>query len=229
MYFEDALKREFYLEMSAHERWSSRQLQERIDTMMYERTAISKKPKKTIQLELKNLKQNKAASPDVFFKDPYLLHFLELADTFSEKDLEQSILNQMQKFITELGSDFAFMARQKRIVIDNEDHYIDLLFYHRGLRRLVVIDLKLTPFKAAYKGQMELYLRWLEKYEMKQGEELPVGLILCADKATEHIELLMLDEKRIKVAQYLTALPSKKILQQKLHKAIAVAKQFKQQ
>ena len=162
----------------------------------------------------------------MFFKDPYLLHFLELADTFSEKDLEQSILNQMQKFITELGSDFAFMARQKRIVIDNEDHYIDLLFYHRGLRRLVVIDLKLTPFKAAYKGQMELYLRWLEKYEMKQGEELPVGLILCADKATEHIELLMLDEKRIKVAQYLTALPSKKILQQKLHKAIEQAKRI---
>jgi predicted nuclease of restriction endonuclease-like (RecB) superfamily len=210
--------------MAAHERWSSRQLKERIDSMLYERTALSKKPAKLIEKELQVLKNEGPVTDTLVFKDPYFLDFLGLQDVYSEKDLESAIIIELQKFIIELGSDFAFMARQKRITIDEEDYYIDLLFYHRGLKRLVVIDLKLGRFKAAYKGQMELYLRWLEKYEMRQSEELPIGLILCADKSDEHVELLMLNEKRIKVARYLTALPSKEILLEKLHQAIEIAR-----
>ena len=122
-----------------------------------------------------------------------------------------------------MGSDFAFLARQKRIVIDNEDHYLDLLFFHRGMRRLLVIDLKLGKFQARDKGQMELYLRWLEKYEMRAGEETPIGLILCAEKSEEKIELLQLDNGNIRVAEYLTSLPPREILEQKLHKAIELA------
>lgn len=225
MYLDDELKRDYYIEMAAHERWSSRQLKERIDSMMYERTALSKKPAELIKKELELLKSEGPATEELVFKDPYILDFLGLQDAYSEKDLESSIIIELQKFIAELGSDFAFVARQKRIIVDNEDYYIDLLFYHRRLRRLVVIDLKLGKFKAAYKGQMELYLRWLEKYEKREGEAEPLGLILCADKSAEHIELLMLEEKHIKVAQYLTALPSKEILKERLHQAVAIARQ----
>ncbi len=195
MYMDDELKRRFYMEMTAHERWSSRQLKERIDPMLYERTALSKKPAKLIEKELQVLKDAGPVTDVLVFKDPYFLDFLGLQDVYSEKDLESAIIIELQKFIIELGSDFAFIARQKRITIDQEDYNIDLLFYHRGLKRLVAIDLKLGKFKAAYKGQMELYLRWLEKYEMRESEELPLGLILCADKSDEHVELLMLNEK----------------------------------
>jgi len=160
---EDELKREFYIQICKHERWSVRTLQGRISSMLYERTAISKKPEQTIINDLKQLEAENKITPDLTFKDPYFLDFLGLHDTYSEKDLESAILLHLQNFITELGTDFAFLARQKRIIIDNEDYYIDLLFYHRGLKSLIAIDLKLDRFKAAYKGQMELYLRWLEK------------------------------------------------------------------
>lgn len=110
------------------------------------------------------------------------------------------------------------------MIIDGEDYSLDLLFYHRGLNRLVAIELKLGKFKHSYKSQMELYLRWLEKYEMRQHEELPIGLILCADNKTEMMELLMIDEKRIKVANYLTGMPEAKIIKQKVQKAISNAK-----
>jgi hypothetical protein len=134
-------------------------------------------------------------------------------------------LVNLQHFITELGTDFAFLARQKRITIDNEDFYIDLLFYHRTLKSLVAIDLKLGKFKAAYKGQMELYLRWLEQHEMKKDENKPVGLILCSEKSPQQIKYLLLDNnKQIKVAEYLTKLPTKKLLKEKLQKAISIAK-----
>lgn len=153
------------------ERWSVRQLRERISSMLYERTAISKKPEETIKQDLKLIKDEQKLSPDLVFRDPYFLDFLGLKDTYSEKDLESAIISELQRFIIEMGSDFAFMARQKRITIDNEDYRIDLLFYHRTLKCLVVIDLKLDKFKASYKGQMELYLRWLEKYESVEGRE----------------------------------------------------------
>lgn len=224
IYIENSIKREFYIQMTVHERWSVRTLQERIDSMLFERTAISKKPEQTIVNELKTLETEKKISPDLAFRDPYFLDFLGLHDSYSEKDLESSILAQLQYFITEMGSEFAFLARQKRIVIDNEDFYIDLLFYHRGLRRLVAIDLKLGKFKANYKGQMELYLRWLEKNEQKEGENKPIGLILCSEKSPEQINYLMLDnDEHIKVAEYLTQLPEKKLLLEKLEKAIAIA------
>lgn len=224
IYIENPIKREFYIQMTVHERWSVRTLQERIDSMLFERTAISKKPEQTIVNELKTLETEKKISPDLAFRDPYFLDFLGLHDSYSEKDLESSILAQLQYFITEMGSEFGFLARQKRIIIDNEDFYIDLLFYHRGLKSLVAIDLKLGKFKANYKGQMELYLRWLEKNEQKEGENKPIGLILCSEKSPEQINYLMLDnDAQIKVAEYLTLLPDKKILLEKLEKAIAIA------
>lgn len=224
IYLEDDLKRTFYIEMCKLENWSTRTLQERIQSMLYERTAISKKPEQTIKNDLELLRNEQKLSPDLVFRDPYFLDFLGLRDTYSEKELESSILAELQKFIIELGSDFAFLARQKRIIIDNRDYYIDLLFYHRRLKCLVVIDLKLGEFDAAFKGQMELYLRYLEKYEAIDGENQPIGLILCSGKNHEHIELMQLDKSNIKVADYLTELPPQKLLKEKLQKAIEIAK-----
>ena len=224
IYVKNALKRDFYIEMVKLEKWSSRLLRERMNSMLYERTAISKKPDKTIDNDLKLLKNKEHMSPDLVFRDPYFLDFLGLSDTYAEKDLESAILAEMQRFIIELGNDFAFMACQKRIIIDNRDYYIDLLFYHRRLKSLVVIEPKLGEFEAAYKGQMELYLRYLEKYEKVEGENSPVGIILCSGKNEEHIELLQLDKSNIRVSEYLTELPTKELLKQKLHKAIKNAK-----
>ena len=220
----DGVERSFYEQIASIEKWGVRQLRERINSMLFQRTAISKKPQAHIKQELKKHASNtEITNSELVFKDPYLLDFLGLKDTFSEKDLESCILNSLQKFIIELGSDFAFIARQKRISIDAEDFHIDLLFYHRGLKRLIAIELKLGKFKAAYKGQMELYLRWLEKYEVREGENTPIGLILCAEKSDEHIELLQLEKSNIKVAEYLTALPPKRLLEKKLHQAVASA------
>ncbi len=221
---EDPLKRDFYVQLCIHEKWSVRTFRERIKSMLYERTAISKKPEETIKKDLAKLSLNQKVSPDLVFKDPYFLDFLGLSGSYSEKDLESSILVELQKFITELGTDFAFMARQKRITIDNRDYYIDLLFFHRKLKSLVAIDLKIGEFEAGYKGQMELYLRYLEKNESIDGENSPIGLILCSGKNEEHIELLQLDKSNIRVAEYLTLLPPKEILQNKLHRAIEIAK-----
>jgi predicted nuclease of restriction endonuclease-like (RecB) superfamily len=224
MFMPDALKRMFYIEMCKIEKWSSRQLQERINSMLYERTAISKKPEETIKSELKLLKNDQTLTADLVFRDPYFLDFLNLNDTYSEKDLEAAILAEIQRFITEMGSDFAFLARQKRLMIDNRDYYIDLLFYHRRLKSLVAIDLKIGEFDAAHKGEMELYLGYLDKHEKVEGENQPVGLILCTGKNQEHIELMQMNKSNIKVAEYLTLLPSKEILLEKLQKAIAIAK-----
>lgn len=225
IYMEDPLKREFYIEICKLEKWSSRQLQERIQSMLYERTAISRKPEQTIQNELELLRNEQVISPDLVFRDPYFLDFLGLSDTYSEKELESAILAELQHFITEIGSDFAFLARQKRITIDNRDYYIDLLFYHRRLKCLVAIDLKIGEFEAANKGQMELYLRYLEKHEQLEDENTPIGLILCTGKNEEHVELMQLDKSNIRVADYLTVLPSQKLLQEKLHKAVEIAQQ----
>jgi len=225
LYIEDNLKREFYIEMAKLERWSVRVLDNRINSMLYERTAISKKPKETVKHDLELLKNEQKLTPDLVFRDPYFLDFLGLRDKYSEKDLETAIIVELQNFIIEFGSDFAFMDRQKRISVDNEDYYLDLLFYHRRLRSLVAIELKLGNFKAAYKGQMELYLRWLDRNMKLDGENSPIGLILCAGKSEEHIELLRLENSNIKVADYLTQLPDKKLLEQKFRAAIEIAKQ----
>jgi len=223
IYLNDDLKRKFYATLCKKEHWSTRTLDERIKTMLYERTALSKLPEKTIEMQLKELKEKDKMTPELVFRDPYVLDFLELSDTYSEKDLEKAILNALEKFILELGKDFYFVARQKRITFDNIDYYIDLVFYHRKLRCFVVIDLKLDKFRAEYKGQMELYLKYLEKYEMEKDENPPVGIILCTEKGKEQIELMFLPEDRIRVSEYLTKLPPKELFVEKLHKALQTA------
>ena len=217
---EDQLARNFYLTMAADQRWSKRTLKSKIDSMLYERTAIAKQPDEVIIEDLNELRDHKKMSADLVFCDPYVLDFLGIQGNYSEKDLESAIVSELQSFITELGNDFAFLARQKRITVDNEDYYIDLLFFHRRLRCLVAIDLKLGAFKASYKGQMELYLRWLEKYDMADGENKPIGLILCAGKNEEHVELMHLNDSNIRVADYLTKLPERKVFERQLQMAI---------
>lgn len=216
----DELQREFYTQMCVYERWSTKQLRSKIDSMLYERTVISRKPEELIKQELTVLKEKGSISPDLVFKSQYFLDFTGLKNTYSEKSLEDAILRELENFIMELGTGFSFVERQKRMIIDGEDFYLDLLFFHRKLKRLIAIELKIGKFKAAYKSQMELYLRWLEKNEMQQWEELPLGLILCAEGNTEQIELLQLDKVGIKVAEYLTELPDKKLLKEKLHSVI---------
>ena len=220
------LGREFYLTMAASENWSIRTLRNKIDSMLYERTAISSKPEEVIKTELANLRDNEILSPDLVFKSPYFLEFTGLKGVYSEKSLEDSLLVHIEHFILELGVGFTFVERQKRMIIDGEDFYLDLLFYHRKLRRLVAIELKLGKFKAAYKGQMELYLRWLEKHEKEVGEESPIGLLLCTEGSEEQIELLQLDQTGIRVAQYMTELPSRALLHQQLQKIIAERNQL---
>lgn len=224
IYTDDELKRSFYLEMAAMEGWSVRQLSERIQSMLYERTALSKKPEETIVHDLAQLREQKL-SPDLVLKDPYLLDFLGLNDRYLEKDLEDAILRELEQFLLELGAGFTFVARQKRLQIDDDDFYIDLLFYNRKLKRLVALDLKLGDFRAEYKGQMELYLRWLARHEQEPGEEPPLGIILCTGKKQEQIELLELDKSGIHVAEYLTVLPPREELHARFRRAIKSARQ----
>lgn len=221
----DPLKRDFYAEMCRLERWSVRTLREKIGGMLFERTALSKKPAKLAALEIKKLRATDQLTPDLVFRDPYFLDFLGLKGAYQEKDVEAAILREMESFILELGVGFTFMARQQRIQVGGNDYYLDLLFYHRKLKRLVAIELKLDKFKPEFKGQMELYLRWLEKHEQEAGEAPPIGLILCAVKNHEEIELLQLDKSGIRVAEYMTELPPRKVLERKLHDAIRLARE----
>jgi len=225
IYLERPLQREFYAEMCRIERWSTRVLEQKIGGMLYERTAISKRPEAVVEIEIAKLREQDQVSADLVFRDPYLLDFLGLHGAYSERDMESAILADMENFLLELGDGFSFMARQKRLVIGADDFYIDLLFYHRKLRRLVAVELKLERFQAAHKGQMELYLRWLDKYERQPGEEAPIGLILCATVNREEIEVLQLDGSSIRVAEYLTELPEREVLRAKLHQAIELARE----
>lgn len=224
IYLKDPLQRDFYAEMCRIERWSTRMLQERIQSMLYERTALSRKPAQLIEQELKALREEDRLTPDLVFRDPYVLDFLGLKDTYSEKDLENSLLREIESFILELGAGFAFLERQKRITLDGYDYYIDLLFYHRRLRSLIAVELKLGDFKPADTGQMELYLRWLDRHERQEGEEKPLGLILCAGKKHETVEVLELKPRGIHVAEYLTALPPRELLEKRLHEAVIRAR-----
>jgi predicted nuclease of restriction endonuclease-like (RecB) superfamily len=224
IYIDDPLKRDFYAEMCRIERWSTRALEQKIDGMLYERTALSKNTEVLSRQELDTLSTEDRLSPEWVFRDPYLLDFLGLKDVYSEKDLEAALLREIESFLLELGAGFAFIERQKRITLDGDDYYMDLLFYHRILRRLIVIELKIGDFKPADMGQMELYLRWLDKHERREGEERPLGLILCAGKKTELVECLDLDRSGIHVAEYLTELPPREVLQRRLHEAIRLAR-----
>lgn len=219
---DDKVRRDFYVHATIEAKWSLRQLREQVDKMLFERTALAKFPSTHIAEAI--AKHNETPNPDLVFKTSYVLDFLNLPPFFSEAELEKALLDNLQQFIMELGNGFTFVERQKRIGVDAIDYHLDLLFYHRKLKRLIAIDLKLRKFKPEYKGQMELYLKWLKKYEMQPGEETPLGLLLCSEGNTEHIELLMLDENEIKVAQYLTELPSKQWFKEKLHRSIEIAK-----
>ena len=221
---QDELKRDFYAEMCRIERWSVRTLRKKIGGMLFERTALSKKPEKLIRQELAALREEDRLTPDLVFRDPYVLDFLGLRNTYAEKDLEAAILREIEAFVLELGVGFAFLERQKRITVDGEDHYLDLLFYHRHLRRLVAIDLKLEEFKPGDKGQMEFYLRWLDRHERKPGEEAPIGLILCAGQRHETVELLDLEKSGIRVSSYWTDVLPRERLQKKLHEAVLLAR-----
>lgn len=218
---ENETKRLFYQSVCFNQKWGVRKLRKQINEMLFERTAISTKPEETI---LENLKDNNLNDPDFIFKNSYILDFLKFPYFHTEKELEKAILNHLENFIMELGDGFAFLERQKRMSVDSIDYYLDLLFYHRKLNRLVAIDLKIGKFKPKYKAQMELYLRYLQKYDKQPHENSPIGLLLCSEGNTEHIELLMLDNKEIRVAQYLTEFPDKKWFLDKLHRAIEISK-----
>jgi predicted nuclease of restriction endonuclease-like (RecB) superfamily len=216
----EPLQRDFYAEMCRVQRWSVRQLRQQIDSMLYERTALSRKPEAVVEAQIQALREEDTLTPDLVLKDPYVLDFLGLRDRYLEKDLEDAILREMEAFVLELGTGFCFVARQMRLQIDNDDFFIDLVFYNRKLRRLVAIDLKVGAFKPEYKGQMELYLRWLDRHLREPGEDSPLGIILCTGKKREQIELLELDEAGIHVAEYLTVLPPREELGRRLHAAI---------
>ncbi len=220
----DPLQREFYITLAASERWGRDRLRKEIDGMLFERTAISGKPDEFIKKELSTLRDDNVMSPDLVFKSPYFLEFTGLKGFYSEKTLEDCLVAHLEQFLIELGNGFSFVARQKRMIIDGEDFYLDLLFYHRRLHRLIAIDLKKGRFKAEYKGQMELYLRWLEANEVEPGEESPLGLLLCTEGSEEQIELLQLDKAGIKVAKYITELPPREVLQRQIQKSLEIAK-----
>ena len=220
----DPLQKEFYITLAASEKWGRDRLRKEIDGMLFERTAISGKPEEFIKKELSTLRDGNVMSPDLVFKSPYFLEFTGLKGFYSEKTLEDCLVAHLEQFLIELGNGFSFVARQKRMIIDGEDFYLDLLFYHPRLHRVIAIDLKKGRFKAEYKGQMELYLRWLEQNEMEPDEKNPLGLLLCTEGSEEQIELLQLDKAGIKVAQYMTELPPREVLQRQIQKSLAVAK-----
>lgn len=219
------LERAYYAELCRVERWSVRTLRERIGSQLYLRTAIAKKPESVVQAEISHLRTGGQMTPDLVFRDPYMLDFLGLPHDYSERDLEDAILREMEWFLLELGVGFTFVARQKRISVGADDFYLDLLFYHRHLKRLVAVELKLEKFQPAHKGQMELYLRWLDKHDRASGEDTPIGLILCAARDTEQVELMDLSASNIRVAEYLAHIPDMKVLQAQLHRAVQMARE----
>ncbi len=219
------LAREFYAEMCRIERWSVRTLRERIGSQLYLRTAVAKKPEAVVHAEIGHLRAGGQMTPDMVFRDPYMLEFLGLPEGYSEHDLEAAILRDMERFLLELGAGFTFVARQKRITVGTDDFYLDLLFYHRHLRRLVAVELKLEPFAPAHKGQMEFYLRWLDRYDRATDEESPIGLILCAGANAEQVELMDLSSANIRVAEYLDHIPDIKLMQAQLHRAVELARE----
>ena len=219
------LEREYYAELCRVERWSVRTLRERIGSQLYLRTAIAKQPEAVVKAEISHLRDGGQMTPELVFRDPYMLDFLGLPHDYSERELEDAILREMERFLLELGVGFTFVARQKRISVGADDFYLDLLFYHRHLRRLVAVELKLEKFQPAHKGQMELYLRWLDQHDRAMGEEPPIGLILCASKDTEQVKLLDMDAANIRVAEYLAHIPDMQVLQAHLHRAVELARE----
>ncbi|MEN8237452.1 MAG: PDDEXK nuclease domain-containing protein [Pseudomonadota bacterium] len=222
---EEKLKREFYTEMCRVQHWSVRALKKQLDGMLYERTVLSKQPETVIESQIAALKAHDVMSSELVFKDPYFINFIGGPESFSERELENLILDNITDFLQELGSDFCFVARQKRMSTERKDRYLDLLFFNRRLCRLIAVDLKISEFEPAYKGQMEWYLNWLDRHERLPHEEKPVGIILCAGKDQDDIEYLEMNKTGIHAAQYLKELPQKEILEQKLKQAVSIAKE----
>ncbi|WP_396168808.1 YhcG family protein [Flavobacterium sp.] len=204
----------FYAQNASNNLFGIRELRRQIALKTFERTSIA-------DAQIVEATQ----IPFNTFKDPYILDLLGLQDSYLEKDLENAILHDLETFILELGKGFSFVERQKRMIIDGEDFNLDLLFYHRKLKRLVAIELKLGKFQAKHKGQMELYLKWLDKYEKQDGENTPIGLILCAESSREQIELLEMHKDGIMVAEYWTDLPPKKQFEEKIHLLLIEARE----
>jgi predicted nuclease of restriction endonuclease-like (RecB) superfamily len=222
---DEPLKRDFYTEMCRIQHWSVRDFKRQMDGMLYERTVISKEPEVVIQSSIDALRKNDSVSSNLVFKDPYFISFIGSSNYKSERDLEDLILDNIVEFLQELGDDFCFVSRQKRMSTGRKDRYLDLLFFNRRLRWLIALDLKLNNFDPAYKGQMEWYLNWLDKNARLPFEEKPLGIILCAGKDQDDIEYLKMDQSGIHVAQYINELPSQEILEQKFHQAIESARE----
>lgn len=214
----DDAARRFYETEALRGGWSVRQLTRQVDSMFYERTALSRN-KAAMLTKGAQAKPEDAVTPDEEIKDPLVLEFLGLKDEYSETDLEDALVHHLESFLLELGGDFCFVARQRRLRIDDVWFRVDLVFFHRGLRCLVLIDLKLGPFSHADAGQMHVYLNYAKEHWTKPGENPPVGLILCAGKraalaryATEGLPNPML------VREYLTALPEPAVLEAEIEK-----------
>ena len=195
----------YYAQDAVNRRLGVRELRKQISRKAYERREIANAAL-----------SEKSTVPFNAFKDPFLLDILDLKDNYLEADLEKAILADIQKFILEFGRGFSFIESQKRMSIGNESTALDLLFYNRILKRLVVVELKLGAFKAAYKGQMELFLAWLDENEREEGEEPPIGIILCASANRKKVEMLKMDMAGIAVAEYWTELPPKAVFEQKI-------------
>lgn len=204
----------YYAKETVERRFGIRELRHQISRKAYERREIANS-------------QLTEVSPIPFnvFKDPYLLDVLDLKENFLEADLEKAILTELEKFILEFGNGFTFVARQKRMIMDDEDFTLDLLFFHRTLRRLVAIELKIGKFIPQYKGQMEFYLKWLNRYERQEWENEPIGLILCTKASRNQIELMELDKSGIAVAEYWTDLPPKAEFERKINEILHEAQE----
>ena len=219
-------QREFYTYMTIESGWSVRALRHNIHIMTYERTLSSKRSNTPLKIPPISKEQaDEFMQPDILLKDPYVLEFLQLPNNFYENDLEKAILREIEKFLLELGTGFSFLARQKRITVDGDHFYIDLLFYNRKLKRMVVLELKKGKFKPEYKGQMEFYLNYLKEYETFPGEEVPIGIILCTEKSQSQIQLMDLLSSGIHVAEYWTELPPREVFERKVQEIVSQAKE----
>lgn len=205
---DDPWKRAFYENELLQGRWSKRQLQRQIGSLLYERTGLSTDKKAVIE---KARKQERQQDVTDIIRDPYVLEFTGLAERpeYLESDLENALLNHLQSFLLELGAGFCFEARQKRITVGRQHDYIDLVFYHRRLRCHVLIDLKIRAFKHADAGQMNFYLNWWKANAMEEGDNPPVGILLCSDRDQTAVEFATAGiDQKLFVSRYLVALPS---------------------
>lgn len=226
MRIENENARNFYIEETIKSNWSTRQLERQITTLFYERI-LSSKNKEKVSQEIYKLEPKKNRPEDII-KDPYVLEFLGLPENidFLEKNLEQSLINHLQKFLLELGRGFSFVARQKRITFDGRHFYIDLVFYNYILKCFVLIDLKLGDLTHQDLGQMQMYVHYFQEEMMNEGDNPPIGIVLCADKSDSIVKYtLPKGEKQIFASKYMLYLPSEEELLLELRKEYDILEQ----